>query len=116
MTEERSGGWSGPEQRRHRRVPLGVPITCSAGSTERAGTAENISVSGLLVRMQSTFPQDEQLTIVFTLPGATDPISAQVRVAHVVPDVFLGLEFSGISPDAQTSVEQYIQNNGSAEG
>jgi hypothetical protein len=72
------------------------------------GRAENISINGLLVRTNDPFPQDSEITISFTLPGSSRRIQSAARVAHVVPDVFMGLELSGLPSDARGEIERYV--------
>lgn len=96
------------ELRRHRRVPLGVPIECRCGPKLISGRAENISAGGLLVRAEQTFPWDEEVSVTFVLPGSTEALQVRTRVAHVVPDAFMGLEFFELSAPARERIEQYL--------
>ncbi|MBI1956679.1 MAG: PilZ domain-containing protein [Acidobacteria bacterium] len=104
----RAGEWSGPEQRRHKRVPLGVPVECQAGRGTIQGKAENISTSGLLIRAAKTFSEDEEVTLRFSLPGSKPVIQCQARVSHVVLDIFMGVEFLELPPEAALLVEKYV--------
>lgn len=109
MSEVRVGEWwSGEEQRKHRRVPLGVSIECRSGATVVEGKAENVSVSGLLVRIPKTFSPDEQITVSFALPGTPQPIRSRARVAHVVPNTFIGLELLDLSVESRERIEKYV--------
>jgi hypothetical protein len=108
MSEVRVGEWSGVENRRHRRVPLQVPIECRSGAKFLLVKGENISVSGLLVRCTDPFPQDSEIAVAFTLPGSTTQISSAARVAHIVPAMFMGLELTGLSLEGRQQIERYI--------
>lgn len=108
MSEVRVEGWSGVENRKHRRVPLQVPIECHSGSRMLLAKAENISVSGLLVRCTEPFVEDSEITVSFTLPGSNVAINSLARVAHLVPGVFMGLELTGLSPHALQQIDQYV--------
>jgi hypothetical protein len=107
MSEVRVGEWSGVENRRHKRVALKVPIECRAGETVRQGVAENISVSGILVRCQP-FPQDSAVSVSFRLPGSSVTIRSEAQVAHVVPDIFMGLELVSLPADSSREIERFI--------
>jgi hypothetical protein len=72
--------------------------------------AENISVSGLLVRCTDPFEHDSEITVTFTLPGSSAVISSAARVAHFVPGTFMGLELTGLAPDARQKIDQYINS------
>ncbi len=108
MSDVRVGEWSGVEQRKHRRAPLHVPIECSFDGRTVAGQAENISTSGLLVRSDTTFAQDSEGTVTWTLPGSAQPIRSKARVAHEVPGKFMGLEFVGPSAADRDRIERFL--------
>lgn len=108
MSEVRVEGWSGIENRKHRRVSLQVPIECRSDSRRLLAKAENISISGLLVRCSEPFPHDSEMVVSFTLPGSNTAITTAARVAHVVPGVFMGLELTGLSPEARQQIDQYV--------
>jgi c-di-GMP-binding flagellar brake protein YcgR len=108
MAEVRVGEWSGAENRKHRRVPLNVPIDCRGARDAVHGQTSNISVSGLLVRCPTIFPQDDEIEVTFTLPGSRNLIRTRARVAHVVPDAFIGVEFIDPSPESKQEIEQYV--------
>ena len=102
------GEWSGQEKRKHKRVPLHVPIECQAGQTTLQARAENVSVSGLLIRSETPFPEDEEITIRFSLPASSEVIQCRARVAHTVPDAFMGVEFLDLPQDSLDRIEKYI--------
>ena len=108
MTAVHVGEWSGEEQRRHRRVPLGVPVECRAGQTALQGNAVNVSTSGLLIRTETPFPEDEEITVAFSLPGSARVIQCRAQVAHVVPNAFMGAEFLDLPPESSERIEKYI--------
>ena len=103
------GEWSGVDLRRHKRVHLGVPLECRSGQKVLSGIGENISVGGLLMRVQQTlFAWDEEVTMSFALPGSKEALEIRARVAHVVPDAFLGMEFTEIPSPTRERIENYI--------
>jgi len=108
MSEARTEGWSGIENRRHKRVLLQVPIECHSEDRRMLARAENISSSGVLVRCSDPFPHDSEVSVSFTLPGSSEAIVTKARVAHMVPGVFMGLEMIGLSADVQERVDQYV--------
>ena len=76
------------------------------------GRVENISVSGLLVRLPvsagQTFPGDREITVSLAMPALTHAVQARDRVAHVVPDRFMGVEFQELDPELAQQVEQHV--------
>ncbi|MBI2816265.1 MAG: PilZ domain-containing protein [Acidobacteria bacterium] len=101
--------WPRSESRVHRRVPLGVPIECHS-STKITGIAENISVGGVLVRAKDTLPWDELVTVSFSLPGSPETLQIGARVTHVVPEMFLGLEFRECPAELKQRIEAYVRS------
>ena len=101
------GEWSGGEKRRHKRVSLHIPVECRSGRVTLEGLAENISTSGILIRTPTPFPDDEEITLRFTLPGSSDKIECRARVAHAVPDAFMGVEFVDLPEDLLERIEEY---------
>ena len=111
MPEVRVGEWSGIENRRHKRVPLHVAIECRSKEAVIDARAENISTSGLLVRCADPFPQDSEIDIVFRLPGAQEPVRCCARVAHMVPAVFMGLEFVNMPEPPRVEIARYVEEH-----
>lgn len=101
------GNWSGQEKRKHKRVSLHVPIECHSGQTSLACQIDNVSISGLLIRTENPFPQDEELNLRFSMPSGRE-IECRARVAHMVPDAFMGVEFLDLAPEAAAALEGYI--------
>jgi hypothetical protein len=99
---------SGPELRGHRRISLEVPIECRDGQRTVMGTAVNISLGGVLIRADQTFPWDEAVNFSFALPGSTEILQLKGRIAHVVPGAFMGLEFVELPPSTLERIGQYI--------
>lgn len=112
MCAIRVDGFSGPDQRKHRRVPLGASVELRAGFEVYHGKAENISISGLLVRSEKQSASDTTLNLKFLIPGANPSdsviVQAEARVAHLVPGVFMGLEFTQIPDSTRMAIEWYV--------
>ena len=108
MSEVRVGGWSGVENRKHKRVPLKVAVACRGNDRAMQVHSENISISGLLVRCDDPFPQDSEISVSFMLPDSSSTILLRARVAHVVPGLFMGVEFMEVPAEARGSIDQYV--------
>ena len=108
MADVRVGEWSGVENRRHKRVSVKIPIECRGDAGMVQADSENISISGLLVRAADPFPQDTEITVAFTLPGSASRVSSRARVAHVVPGIFMGVEFLDVSAESRAEIERFI--------
>ena len=109
MTAVGEGNWSGPEKRKHKRVALHVAVECQSGQTSLTCQIDNVSISGLLIRANNPFPQDEELNLRFSMPSGS-VIECRARVAHMVPDAFMGVEFMDLAPDAAAAIEEFIES------
>jgi len=87
---------------------LHVPIECRSGAVTLDARAENVSISGILIRTPTPFGDDEEITLRFTLPGAARRIECRARVAHAVADSFMGVEFVDLSPESLAAIEKYV--------
>jgi len=102
------GGSSTTELRKYKRVSLRVPIECLGLKISILGRAENLSLQGLLIRSGQTFVPDEEVTVALSLPGSTETLRLPARVAHVVPDIFMGLEFLELPAEVRERLERFI--------
>ncbi len=102
--------WTGVNLRGHKRVPIRVPIECRAGKQAILGSAENIGLGGGLLRAGETLSWGEIVSLLFALPGSTETLQVNGRVAHVVPDAFMGLEFLELPLQARRRIEKYISS------
>ena len=61
----------------------------------------------MLIRTLTPFAEDEKIILRFTLPGSSDRIECRARVAHAVPDAFMGVEFVDLPQDLFERIEEY---------
>lgn len=100
------------EKRLHKRAPMVAPVDAETGGKNYSLESRNISVGGLLVRSETTFPEQTPLLVRFTLPGTTEEITTAAIVQHTSPDAFMGIRFEGLSPAALNAIEQYVDGHG----
>ena len=99
------------EKRRFRRVPLVGSIEIEVGAVRIAAESRNISSNGMLVRSSQTFPENVQIRIWFTLPGAKSPMSVRGTILHVSPDAYMGVRFDEITESARLAIETYVNTS-----
>ena len=85
-----------------------TPIDTETGGKNYTIESRNISVGGLLVRSETTFPEHTPLLVRFTLPGTGDEIVTTAIVQHASPDAFMGIRFEGLPQAAYTAIERYV--------
>ncbi len=102
------GDWAGQEKRKHKRVALHVPVECRSGQASLTCQAENVSISGLLIRAETPFPEDQEISVRFSFPASGQTVECRARVAHIVPGAFMGVEFVDLPPALAAVIEAYI--------
>lgn len=96
------------EKRIHKRAPMVAPVGAETGGKNYSVESRNISVGGLLVRSDFTFPELTPLILRFTLPGQTHQIVTAAIVQHASPDAFMGIRFEGLPDFAYSAIEKYV--------
>lgn len=85
-----------------------APVDAETGGKNHAIESRNISVGGMLVRAETTFPELTPLIVRFTLPGETQEIVTAAVVQHSSPDAFMGIRFEGLPNAAYGAIEKYV--------
>jgi len=96
------------EKRQYKRAPMVTPVDAETGGKHHTIESRNISVGGLLVRSETTFPEQTPLLVRFTLPGTDDEIITPAIVQHSSPDAFMGIRFEGLPGEAYSAIERYV--------
>lgn len=96
------------EKRIHKRAPMVAPVDAETGGKNYSVESRNISVGGLLVRSDFTFPELTPLIVRFTLPGDSLEIVTSAIVQHASPDAFMGIRFEGLPDSAYSAIEKYV--------
>jgi len=104
------------EKRVHKRATMVAPVDAETGGKNYTIESRNISVGGLLVRSEKTFPEMTPLLVRFTLPGTSDEVVTAAIVQHASPDAFMGIRFEGLPDEAYTAIERYVDAQGAKAG
>jgi DNA-binding response OmpR family regulator len=93
-------------RRRHTRVPLHTPVTCSAGSRTMQGDTWNLSAGGIQVEVGNLQPGDS-VKLSFRLPRSGIEIEA-VGVVVWAKEYRQGIQFTKLSPQTQQAIQEFI--------
>lgn len=99
------------EKRRHRRVPLEVPVTCESLGRDGfccVATTKDISLGGMYVISSSIPDFGTKLTVSLTLPGATSPLHLPAIVRWFSGDGF-GVQFELLGAKETHAITRYAQ-------
>jgi uncharacterized protein (TIGR02266 family) len=108
---------TGPEKRRHLRIPLRViRVETDLRGQVFFGHATNISKTGLFIETTSPRPVGYRLKIRFQLPGSSEKIEVSAEVIwnqeftgkkDQLPG--MGLKFVDLPPEAQRLIERFVE-------
>src|SRR5215471_3680826 len=100
------------QRRRAARCPVDIAVTANlVGNGDIEGKIIDLSVKGLAFRCTHDIQIEQQLTMMFRLPGTTWPIHITGKVMNVIhPDsqTRVGICFSSVAPNELTALEQWL--------
>ena len=107
----------GEEQRRFERIRATFQVECqrygALAETWRRVAAIDLSAGGLAFHSDEPFEAGEMLEIRIALPGAREPLVLRglvIRSDALKPDMIrCAVEFSDMSPDAQTEIDELVR-------
>jgi c-di-GMP-binding flagellar brake protein YcgR len=72
--------------------------------------AENISMTGMLIRTARPAPEGETIQLKFTLPAGDKELRMKAVVQHVVPGEYMGLQFVDLDPQVQKAIQEFTES------
>lgn len=69
----------------------------------------NLSARGMFINTVRVFPEGAVLNLRFRLACTNVEVQTRCEVRHCMPGVGVGVEFIGISPDAQNKIAREIE-------
>jgi uncharacterized protein (TIGR02266 family) len=103
-----------PDNRNRRSSPravLGIPVSYRFGNTIAAALTLNISHGGLAIRTTSPIEVGTEIKVRFRLPAGKKEIDARAQVAWTDRLMGMGVQFTEIRPDDQSSVDDFVQSH-----
>lgn len=96
------------------RLMLRLEVQLGAGKLLRMCQTDNISESGMLVRLQDTIPVGSEVRLSISVPSSSDPIHVMAEVVrHTDPDreavQGLGLRFVEFEGQGKTTLTEYLK-------
>lgn len=96
------------------RVALNVAVEGKLKNRPFLCRTENISASGMLIRAEGTFAQDDRISFSFYLPDGTR-VGAHGNISRIIkqgmePDAVLyGIQFVDLAPDDKSAIEAFVR-------
>lgn len=99
------------------RLMLRLEVQLGAGKLLRMCQTDNISESGMLVRLQDAIPVGSEVRLAISLPSSSDPVRVKAEVVrHTDPDREavrgLGLRFVEFEDQGKTILAEYLRLRG----
>jgi Tfp pilus assembly protein PilZ len=103
----------GDTTRAARRLMLRLEVQLGAGKLLRMCQTDNISESGMLVKLQDAIPVGSEVRLAISLPGSTEPVPVKAEVVrHTDPDKEairgLGLRFVEFEGQGRVKLVEYL--------
>lgn len=100
-----------------RRLMLRLEVQLGAGKLLRMCQTDNISESGMLVRLQDAIPVGSEVRLAISLTGSADPLQVKAEVVrHTDPDreaiQGLGLRFVEFEGQGRNTLTEYLNLHG----
>jgi two-component system chemotaxis response regulator CheY len=91
------------------RVVVGLSVTYRVANTIAVGLTLNISHGGIAIRTTSPMEKGAAVKVRFRLPGAARDVDAEAVVAWSDRRLGMGLQFTRVDADAQTSIDDFVR-------
>ena len=101
-------GMSERERRRVRRVPVRQRVTLKCGAEEIEGETVDMSISGLLVKAQRTFPPGSIVQMRLHLSAGTDPVARSGSVVRIASGNQMGIDMQRLKPSEEDVVQEFL--------
>jgi hypothetical protein len=88
----------------------GITVLYEGRQEEIVVKPPDLSSRGMFISTTRTFPEGAVLSLRFRLAHSGAEIQARSEVRYCLPGVGVGVEFVGISPEAEREIEREIAN------
>jgi len=100
---------SGPDLRKHPRLPVEVPVYLSFGEViDRQETTTNIGIGGIGVQLSQPIDEDEVLRIRFRLPSTNIMIQAIGEITWADSGRRVGIRFLNMNPQIRQEIQRWV--------
>jgi len=103
-----TGGSIERERRRFMRVKLRCKVSINSPETSLDGNTLDLSLGGMLVHAERTFPQGTSLTVNLDIERGLAPLRSAARVVRVVGSDCMGIQFENLGPNESNRLQQFL--------
>jgi hypothetical protein len=99
------------DRRASPRVPVAMPVSCTAGSAVSSATALNVGAGGLALRPLTAVPVGEVVRLRFRLPALARDIDVEARVCWSDLRYGIGVQVERISEQDGAALEAFVERH-----
>jgi CheY-like chemotaxis protein len=96
------------ERRRYARVSATCPVAMEFSGQSSSGTTIDISLTGMRVKMNRTFPVNSMVQTTLELLPNTPKLTFKSRVVRQIDDDCMGLEYEGMGETESQKLEEFL--------
>ena len=96
------------ERRRFQRVNVRCKATIESSSTRIEGSTLDMSLNGLLVQTEGSFPAGTRVGVTVELKHGAKPLRANGKVARLIGDDCMGIELAIVSLEESERLQEFL--------
>jgi CheY-like chemotaxis protein len=96
------------ERRRYERVSATCPVAMEFSGQSSSGTTIDISLTGMRVKVNRTFPVNSMVQTTLELLPSTPKLTFKSRVVRQIDDDCMGLEYEGMGESESQKLEEFL--------
>jgi len=96
------------ERRRFQRVNVRCKATVESSSTRIEGSTLDMSLNGLLVQTEGSFPAGTRVSVTVELKPGAKPLRANGKVARLIGDDCMGIELAIVSLEESERLQEFL--------
>jgi uncharacterized protein (TIGR02266 family) len=103
------------ERRRSQRAPLEIPVDYSTVDAFFHEFSANINEGGLFIETDNPAETDTAVQLSFRLPGSSEPVKVEGRVAWISDGTRgypqgIGIQFQTLSPEVRERINEVVRS------
>jgi hypothetical protein len=96
------------ERRRFQRVNVRCKATVESGSSRIEGLTLDMSLNGMLVQTEGSFPTSTRVGVTVQLKPGTKPFHASGKVARLIGEDCMGIELESVSLEESERLQEFL--------
>ena len=99
---------SGKDRRKYRRANIVSEVEIVSGKETLLAPTRDISIGGMFLKTTATPPVNTEVRLRFSLEPGAPALEAMGRILYIVKGRGLGIEFTDLSAEIQSRIEEFV--------